>query len=388
MTDTHTETPEKSPGDSRPAEFKILGALWRWSVPILFVTALVAGTIWSTSDSEVPLRTVQSELLVRMGYEYTPVPWTASSDSQQINFRADEVIGTEIQLLTSEGTIQQALQTAPHPTIGTASDGTFDADQLRLTRQKLAVKRLEGSNVILIEVVDPDPAWSISFSQSLLDAYLARRAELFANATYDQLLEDDAARAATAAASLNDESRQISQRIAETVAYLDETAAVLAASPALPELRAALERDIRGLQIYIGAMDNSSSLQDAIQQVEQTLDSRTAPDFTAGTTTRISGDLLTAAVDQLTKDATRLNAIGSEREVIAKQLDTVRTAKLRKSLRDSASNKMTIMTPPRLLARTSGIDRVQKTAIAGLMTLILASLLFVYLDGLSRPSAR
>jgi hypothetical protein len=149
---------------ARSAEFTILGALLRWSLPILFLTLLAGTLAWEFGRSTVPVRTVQSELLVRIGYEYSPVPWSSVSETQQINFRADEVIGTEIQFLTSEEALQKALSVAPHTDLGSADNGRFSAAQVMAIRQKLAVKRLEGSNVILVEVADADEAWALAFS--------------------------------------------------------------------------------------------------------------------------------------------------------------------------------------------------------------------------------
>jgi hypothetical protein len=391
MTETSSGPAESSNLDEGPAEFRILAALWRWALPILLLTALVAGAVWFVTRSAVPIRTVQSELLVRVGFEYSPVPWSSVSETQQINFRADEVIGTEIQLITSEGVIQKALATAPHPEVGpAASADTYDPAQVLLVRQKLAVKRLEGSNVILLELHDADPAWSIAFSKALLESYLQDRNQLFSNASYDKLLDDDQAAADGALASLESETRQISQRMAEDTDYLSGSAAALAASPAQPELRALLARDIRGLQIYVSRMDRMSYLQDTLERLDRVLAYQTAPSTTSVTTgpgNLVSDDLLKAAVDRLAGDAARLNAIAAERDSLAKRLDTIRTAQQRKAMRDEASHNMTVMTPPRLLATPNGIDRIQQTVLAGLMALILSSLVFVYLEGIRHRSA-
>lgn len=370
--------------DKTPAEFRILGAIWRWALPILLLTALTAGAAWVITRSELPLRTVQSELLVRIGYEYTPVPWIASGETQQINFRADEVIGTEIQFLTAERTIQGALAAAPHPEMKPSADGRYDAAEMLRARQKLAVKRLEGSNVILVEVTDRDAAWPIAFSQALLDAYLQDRMQLFSDPAYDNLLKEDEAAAADASLGLDKEALGIGRRIAETIDYLGATAAALAASPAQPELRTALAQDVRALQIFAEGLERMSALQNQLDQLARILAAESGPAATAGTANLVSEELLDAAVEQLASDAARLNAIAAERNMLAKQLDTIRAARLRKSMRDEASHNMTVITPPHILAATNGIDRVQRTILAGLIALILSSLFFVYLDGIRR----
>jgi hypothetical protein len=370
-----------------PAEFIILRSLWNWSMPILLVTALVAGAVWYTTRTAVPTLTVQSELLVRVGYEYSPVPWSSATETQQINFRADEVIGTEIQLLTAEKTIQKALAAAPHSEMVPATDGGFDAAQVLLVRKKLAVKRLEGSNVILIEMTDPDEGWAVAFSQALLDAYLQDRKQLFADSAYDELLAEEEISATKTLAGLDSEVLQIGLRIADTTDYLSNTSAALAASPAQPELRASLARDIQALQIFVGGFDRMAVLEDRLGRIAGVLAAESAPETTAVTGNRVSDELLKSAVSQLTDDAARLNAITGERENLVKRLDTIRTAQLRKSMRDEASHNMTVMTPPRVLATTTGYDRVQRTVLAGLMALILSSLFFLYVDGLRRRSA-
>jgi hypothetical protein len=370
-----------------PAEFTILGALWRWSLPILLVTALAAGAAWYTARSDVPLRTVQSELLVRIGYEYSPVPWSSATETQQINFRADEVIGTEIQLLTAEQTIQAALAAAPHPAIGPAGTGGYDAAQVLEVRQKLSVTRLEGSNVLLVEVTDPDEAWAIAFSRALLDAYLQDRTKFFSDPSYDSLLAEDEAATAAALEKLEAEILVIGRRVAETMDYLSSTAASLVASSAQPELRASLSREVQALQIFVDGLGGLPVMADTLQRLAQDLTAQNPLTTTAGTGSLVSDELLKEAVSQLAKDATRLSAINLERDNLTKRLDTIRMAQLRKSMRDEASHNMTVMTPPRVLATSNGIDQVQRTVLAGLMALILSSLFFVYLDGIRRRSA-
>lgn len=369
------------------AETTILGALWRWALPILLITALATGGAWYAGRSEAPVRTVQSEILVRIGYEYSPAPWSSVSETQQINFRADEVIGTEIQLLTAEQTIQKALKAAPHPDIRPEVGKPYDAAQLLMVRQKLGVKRLEGSNVILLEVTDVDQSWSVGFSQALLDAYLADRLQLFSNTAYDNMLAADEAEATTALAALDEEALVIARRIADTSAYLSDAGAALAASPVQPELRASLARDLLALRIYVLGSDQLSPLQEALDQLAGILASQSAPVATAGTGTRVSGELIATAVDQLSDGAARLNTITAERDQLSKRLDTVRTAQLRKTMRDGASNNMTVLTPPRVLATANGIDRVQRTVLVAVMALILSSLFFVYVDGSRRRSS-
>jgi hypothetical protein len=368
------------------AEFRILRALWSWWLPILLLTMLVVGVVWYSERSAVPIRTVQSELLVRIGYEYSPVPWSSATETQQINFRADEVIGTEIQFLTAEQTIQKALVAAPHPVIGAATEGTYDAAQVLKVRQKLAVKRLEGSNVILVELKDSDEAWLIAFSQALLDTYLQDRLQLFSDPGYDRFLAEDEAAAVSALTGLDTEVLQIGRRIAETADFLSEMAASLAASPAQPELRAALARDIQALQIYVGGMERMSSLQEVLDRLAKVVAPQSTPKPAVGTGTLVSDTLLKAEVDRLATDTARLNAITAERDTLTKQLETIRTAQLRKSMRDEASHNMTVMTPPRVMATSNGIDRIQQTALAGLMAMILSSLFFVYIDGIRRRS--
>jgi hypothetical protein len=126
---------------------------------------------------------------------------------------------------------------------------------------------------------------------------------------------------------------------------------------------------------------------DNLQRLAQDLTAQNPLTTTAGTGSLVSDELLKDAVSQLAKDATRLSAINLERDNLMKRLDTIRTAQLRKSMRDEASHNMTVMTPPRVLATSNGIDQVQRTVLAGLMALILSSLFFVYLDGLRRRSA-
>lgn len=369
---------------AQPVEFTIIRALLRWSLPIILATLIAAAAVWYSARSDVPVRTIQSELLVRVGYEYSPVPWSSTSETQQINFRADEVIGTEIQFLTSEGALQKALTVAPHPAIEPTSEGRYDAGQVMAIRQKLAVKRLEGSNVILVEVSDADEAWSIAFSNALLDAYLLLRAQLFSDPGYDQLLAETETAAVSALAALDSEVLLIGRQIAETTSYLAETGAALAASAAQPELRGALSRDVRALQVYVAGIDQMSTVERALDHVARVLDDRNAPTATTGSSNRVSEELLTSAVDLFAADVARLNAISAEREGLVKQIDAVRTAQLRKSMRDAASNSMAVLTAPRVLAISQGIDRVQRTVVAALMALILASLFFVYIDGIRR----
>lgn len=380
-------TEESYRGADQLAEFTIFGALLRWLVPILLLTSLAVGVVWYTSRSDVPVRTIQSEILVRIGYEYSPVPWSSATETQQINFRADEVIGTEIQFLTAEETIQKALAFAPNPTIGDAADGRYNAVQIESARQKLAVKRLEGSNVILVQVTDAEEAWSIAFSKALLDAYLEGRRKLFSEPEYDKMLADNESAVVAILAGLDGEVLQISRRISETTGYLGEAAGALAASPAQPQLREALARDIRALQIYVAQMKQLSALETALDRIAQVLAAESDPAATTGAGNRVSDALLKEAVESLASDAARLSAISAERETLGKRLDTIQTAQMRKSMRDEASHNMTVMTPPRVLATFQGIDRAQRTMVAGLMALILSSLFFVYIDGVRSRSA-
>jgi hypothetical protein len=378
---------EYSRNTAVPAEFKILRAMWRWLIPIVLVSVLAAAATWYAGRSDVPVHVTQSELLVRVGYEYSPVPWSSVSETQQINFRADEVIGTEIQFLTSEETIQKALVVAPHAALGPATNGRYDAAQVMAVRQKLAVKRVEGSNVILVEVTDTDEVWSLAFSKALLDAYLSFRRQLFSNPDYDRLLAESETETRAALAKLDSEALLIGRQIAEASRYLTDTGAALAASPAQPELRDTLFQDIRALQIYVAGTKDMSAVESALDRVARALNASSAA--TVATTTidtRVSEDLVTTAVDQLAADVARLADIAAEREGLLKQMDTVRTAHLRKSMRDTASHNMTVMTAPRVLAVSPGIDGTQRTLLAGLMAFILASLFFVYVDGLRRRS--
>jgi hypothetical protein len=184
----------------------------------------------------------------------------------------------------------------------------------------------------------------------------------------------------------NSEALQIGRRIADTTSYLTETGAALAASPAQPELRDALAHDIAALRIYVTGLKDMPALETALDRIEQALSTGSTLATTA-TNTRISEELVKTAIDRFAADMARLAAIRAERDGLSKQLDAVRTALLRKSLRDEASHNMTVMTAPRALTTTQGIDRLQRTVLAGLMAFILASLFFVYLDGIRRRSA-
>lgn len=387
--DRPSDTVEPKEYSDRLAESRILEALWRWAVPILAVTFIGASAAWLSFRSEAPTHTVQSELLVRVGYEYSPAPWASVSETQQINFRADEVIGTEIQLITSERSIQKALAAVPHAGIGPqpAAGQDYDPTQILALRQKLAVKRLEGSNVILVELTDADTTWATAFSTALLGTYLDARTEYFSDPSYSKRLDDEVMAAASRLAQLDVEALQISHGIAETVGYLDGSAAALVASPTQPELRDALVRDLGAVRIYVSGLQRATYLLDTLDRLESVLASESKPATTTGSGNLVSDDLLKSAVAHLAADAGRLEAIAEERDALAKRLDTLRTAQLRTTLREEASRNMTIMTPPRALATSNGLDSVQRTVLAGLVALILSSLFFVYIDGLKRRSA-
>ena len=364
------------------AVWSLLEPVRRAALPIGILTAAAIGVAGYRVATESPVYPVRTELLVRIGYEYTPVSPGDAGDYQQVTFRADEVIGTEIQLLSGVANVERALAVAPHPEAG---DGTGGAEAIQAVQRTLSAKRIEGSNVILVEVSDPDPVWARAFVVALVDGYRAERERLFGQDSFVAALDRREGEATAALAALDREALETGTEVGAAALDLGDAAQAISVQDVPVAVRVSFAAGLLGLRLLLDRTEGSAGLRDQLDRL------------TEGDAIDLSGvgmmggyaalprvptvDELSALFGAISEGVSRLEAIASQQEELRRELAELRASRMKQDLRDGASRNVVVMTPPHQLATPNGLALAVKPLFAGFVVFVLASLFFVFMAG-------
>ena len=122
----------------------------------------------------------KAELFIKMGNEYTVPSALSSNDRLLIDVDLRVAINAEIQIVTSWPVVSAALESLPHPTHGTNVDSVS---------RLVSASNVANSPILVLSVVDSNSAWSVSFLETWIAAYLERRKELFQRTSAVGVLE-------------------------------------------------------------------------------------------------------------------------------------------------------------------------------------------------------
>ena len=148
--------------------------VYRW--PFLVVTGVlgILAGVFLAGDT-IDKYQVRAEILVVPSYEYTAPAVRRSTPLQITRIDLDELVNNEIQIMLSVPTIAEAARIAPPViAVGTAPTATE-------LLQKVAVRRVENTSVIDLQIIDQNTDWAIAFATALIEAYENERAKLFAD---------------------------------------------------------------------------------------------------------------------------------------------------------------------------------------------------------------
>lgn len=365
-------------------EWKILLPIWRALPFIVFIAVIVAAASYLLSDGDDRPRAVRAELLMRFGYEYSPPPTNSSSDRMQVDVDADQLIGTEMQILTSIGLVDRTLTEVPLDA-GSSNPVPGAEDLLK----RIAVKRVEGSNVLVVEIESRHPDWARDFLAALIRNYLEERDLLFRNAAHRAFLED---RAAAIRAQIVEMDRRTAALEGDVIAGLwiwqDALPGLRAASqvqPAAAELLEAFEK----LRLRVSIVPELSRLSALADQVIRSPVPENPPSERmsrgAGAMPLTELDALNVVLQGLTDAAQETPPLVLERGRALDRLTEVDAALLRLEFREGAEQNIQVLTPPYQSRRPIGLSPKLQALLAGLTTLLAGMVVAVAWAGLSAP---
>jgi hypothetical protein len=354
---------------------------WRIGVPILrhlrlilLASVLVAGATFLLSEARPAPHPARAELLMRVGYEYTPAPADPARDYQQVTVRLDEAIGTELQILSSLPLIARTLKDVPHPRGASAPELT--AQQVL---ERLEVKRVEGSTVVTLELLDERSDWAAKFLDRLITNYQQDRTRLYGQDAYVELLSAERTEVVAGLDARRAELSQVTLDLIQKLTLLREGLSVLAADPA----RQAEYREVRA---SFAALQLRLADRPSAQGVTAMLD-RAATDEPAGLmpSAPVPPGSVVVAVDEIGRLADRIVALNGAEAEVGARIAALDDALLRQRVRELGSANVEVMTPPYVAEDTAGLSSAARAVLAGIMAFLAASAAFVLHAGLRRP---
>lgn len=335
----------------------------------------VLGWVWGVVSP--PPYPAKAELLVRVGYEYTPAPADPTRDYPQITVRLDEAIGTELQLLSSPPLVRRALADLPYPV-----EAGQEPPSVQDVMDKLKIKRVEGSTIVALEMLDAQGSWAVDFLNRLLAAYAEQRVQLYAQTPYTRLLTEQRDTIVRALAADRAAAAELSQTVTDALLRWSEGLSLLAENPARQADFRALSAEFAAFQFRLAGRPGTAGIAGLLSQYA---------------TPRVIGPGQNGNADmahlrgQLSRigEATDRLVLLNEREVgMNETLRGLDDALMRQKVRELGSANIEIMTPPYLADRPAGLSNGTRAVLAVILGLLLASVVAVVLSALksvSRP---
>jgi hypothetical protein len=359
---------------SRMPEWQIAAPILHHIRPILLVSALGAGAAFLLAEARPAPHPAKAELLMRVGYEYTPAPADPTRDYQQVTVRLDEAIGTELQILASLPLIARTLKDEPHPHGPAVADLTAQ-DVLEL----LDVKRIEGSTIVALELLDERSDWAARFLDRLIANYRQERSRLYGQDAYTEMLTAQRTEAAGALEAGRSELAGVTLAMVQQTAKLREGISVLASDPA----RQAEYRDVRAA---LAALQLRLADRQSTQGVVALLD-RIGSEESSGLalTSPVPPGSVVAMVDDLGRMADRISALNTIEAEVGTRVAALDDALMRQQVRELGSANVEVMTPPYVSDQAAGLSSFAKSVLGGIMVFLAASAIAVVHAGLRRP---
>lgn len=174
-------------GTDSARSIDVVGLLWRRSWVILLVGILAGAAAYYPSYTSTPLYRADATLLYRFGREYFPVGPSEVHRmyGETIQVSLDNALFTEMRLMVSREVLAVAVAT-----LAAKPEAPSPLPDVNALAEALSVRRVEGATMVTIGVEQPDGAVAAALVDAVIDAYLARRAELFgqsgAGAVFEQ----------------------------------------------------------------------------------------------------------------------------------------------------------------------------------------------------------
>jgi uncharacterized protein involved in exopolysaccharide biosynthesis len=210
------EVPLAAPHDPRSTPLRdILTQAFRdrWRIALTFAVGLVLTVLAALMPSKQ--YTAEAALLLRLGREYIYTPEIGDAGGSPVAYDREQLQVAEARILTSREVKERVLEK-----LGAATVYPHLADEPLPRQRDAAVLQLEralqaelvrGSNLLQVAFTHRDPDMAARVLSTLVDAYLARRAEVFASAT-----------AGTAEAEFKSRKQQL-DAVESRIAQLKET---------------------------------------------------------------------------------------------------------------------------------------------------------------------
>jgi hypothetical protein len=354
-------------------EWQIAAPIIHHIRPILLASALGAGAAFLLAEARPAPHPARAELLMRVGYEYTPAPADPTRDYQPVTVRLDEAIGTELQILSSLPLIAQTLKDEPHPHGPAVADLTAQ-DVL----ERLEVKRIEGSTIVALELLDERSDWAARYLDRLIANYRQERSRLYGQDAYTEMLTAQRTEAEGALEAGRAELAEVTLAMIQQTGKLREGMSVLASDPA----RQAEYRDVRAalaaLQLRLADRQTTQGVVDLLDRIGSEESSGLAP------STPVPPGSGVAMVDDLGRMADRISILNAIEADVGTRVAALDDALMRQQVRELGSANVEVMTPPYVSDEVAGLSSVTRSVLWGIMVFLAASAIAVVRAGLRR----
>lgn len=157
----------------------------RWRIALTFAVGMALTAVAATLPSKK--YTAEAALLLRLGREYIYTPEVGEAGGSPVAYDREQLQVAEARILASREVKERVLQK-----LGAATVYPNLADEPQAKQRDAAVLAFEkalqaelvrGSNVLQISFTHKDPQMAAQVLSALIDAYMAKRAVIFASAT-------------------------------------------------------------------------------------------------------------------------------------------------------------------------------------------------------------
>ncbi|WP_149866352.1 hypothetical protein [Tropicimonas marinistellae] len=358
-------------GRARPrsfAEAEIVRPILANILPILLSSTLLSLAVYFLTSNAAPIHRATTEVMIRIGYEYTPSPSDVGGDFQQVLFDADDVLGTEVQILSSPRVVSEAASQLSIP-----AEGPSPSVEGMLGR--IAIQRLEGSNILSVSVIGEDPDLSLRFLEGLTNAYFKRHEELSKRSHYSGYVRDRLSALRAENEVLSRERDLLVQVAGRELPLFWDGLSVLRDDAAERENSRSLNDNLVKLRVRMSTLPGWRELQSEFDQIETAesdapeVGTSAAPDVQiAVLNERLSS--LESAFERVT-DIDRTVATNTRRAVF------LHSALQRDSLRKAASHNISVVTPPYVEFDSIGLRPPEKALMAGIIGILAGCALAV-----------
>lgn len=357
---THTQE-----GIAMP-EWQLYQPVKRHILWILLATLTFAVIGWVWSALFPPPHPARAELLARVGYEYTPAPADPTRDYPQITVRLDEAIGTELQLISSPPLIRRALEAQPYPT-----DAGQEPPSAQDVADRLKIKRVEGSTIIALELLDNEGAWAVAFLNRLIAAYTEERVRLYSQTPYTRLLTEQRDTVAKALTADRAASAELSQTITDALLRWSEGLSLLAEDPLRQADFRVLSAEFAAFQFRMAGRPGASGIANLLSQY--------ATPRVIGPGQNGNADMahLRGQLTRIGEATDRIVALNERETAMNEQLRSLDDALMRQKIRDLGSANVEVMTPPYLADHAAGLSNGSRAFLFMIIGFILSSVVAV-----------